>query len=273
MPKGNPGTDIAEILRRRIWYFNVSTKSGWKDYQLSRDFDLGKNNVSKRKTGKVRRRIFERLRKFDEMPFRGKHEEFVRLVESSVEGTAKLYLSPFWKLIGKKPLNLQQLRELVMECVRSAGLLSEVGNHHDLNDLMKQAVGMNAAQLIMFLRSSVEHHRLALEGALKNRPTDLDALALVGALFREAYFAGNLRVALMLEGQFANTLQQITEMDWMPKEISDKFFSLAVERVLTTTISGRDGLPEYLEMLNSTENKGSPTAVLLARHDRLLWGN
>lgn len=273
----HPGTDQAERLRRRLWYFNVKVRSGMSDYELSKIFDLNINAVSKRLGGKARRRLFERLRKFDEMPFRGHIAEFVRLVDQhpatpSLSGTESLYFSPFWEIIGKKPLDLSSLRRLIIKCARTTNLLNEAGQLNDQIELMKVVTELPPQEMFMFLRSSVDHYEMALEAILPKCELSLDSLALLGGLYREAYYAGHLHIALLLDGYFGNYLQNVMDCDWVPKEIKDELFHLTVQRVLTVSFPTKDIKAGYLTDLSETENAGSPLGMLLARHDRILWG-
>jgi hypothetical protein len=270
------GLDAAERFRRRLWYFNVRSRSGMSDYQLSRTFDLYASAVSKRVAGKARRRIFERLRKFDEMPFRGHTAEFVRMVDQYPEGTAlrgteRLYFSPFWDLIGKKPLDLRSLRSVILKSARNTGLLHEWGELNDQVEIVRSITSLNPDDILDFLASHEDHYDQALSSILPKCDLSLDLLALLGGLYREAYFAGHLRIALLLEGYLGNALQDVMDCDWVPSEIRDDLFACVVERVITLSVPATPIKTGYLSELNPTENRGSPLAMLLARHDRYLW--
>lgn len=266
MPRGRPKTDHAEILRRKIWYYNVVKRSGMSDYELDGAFDLIKN-----RSGKHRRRFFERLRAFNEMPFRGRTIEFVDLVDShnKLNGTAKLYTSPFWELTSTNILSIERLRQLVIVGFRQLDLLSKPGNHIDSESTLSDV-------LLMFLTHgnlttpNIEAYIKTYDSLFLNLETTLDSLAITAALYREAYYATNLRIALFLEGAFFNQLESIKEASWMPNEILNDFSTLASERILRVSNSPQTLPKEYLELFNDAENKKSPAGIFLAKHDGLM---
>lgn len=189
-----------------------------------------------------------------------------------LRGTANLYLSPFWELIGKKPLNIDSLRSLILRSARGSNLLFQAGQLNDQEELVRLFSLVTPEDRLEFLRATVDHYELALEAVLPTLDKNLDSLALLGGLYREAYYAGQLHFALMLEGYFGDFLQDVMDCEWVPVNIKDELFQLAVERVLTVSFLAKDLGRGYLEQIDKRENPGSPIGMLLARHDRLLWG-
>lgn len=269
MSRGRPKTDIAEILRRKIWYHNVRRLSEMSDYELDIEFDLIQD-----RSGKHRRRFFERLRKFNEMPFRGRTLEFIDHVDShdKLKGTAELYTSTFWDLVSTKILSVEELRHLIVKGMRKLDLL----NKPDITDVIESTF-INEEEAISTLLSTgrlTEYNNKVHLGEfmLCFDPVEfsLETLAITGALYREAYFATNLRIALQLEGLLFHQLEAIKNASWMHSEVYDDFETLVMERILRFSNSPRELPTEYLELFSKSESKKSAAGYFLAWHDQLM---
>lgn len=83
---------------------------------------------------------------------------------------------------------------------------------------------------------------------------NLDDLALIGALFKDAYLAGALHMAVLLEGAFLRMVEQVQiSLDWLDDEINHDFGKLCIETILRshTTISFED-YPDHIKTFNAT---------------------
>jgi len=268
--------DEAEKLRRRVWYFNVSRLSGLSDYELSCRFDLDIDAKSLRKKGTARRRIFDRLRSFDEMPFRGRTEAFVYSVDNyqripALKGTADLYFSPFWKLISSTSIPANQLREFNIASARATGHLKLPGEYEDTNAIYASLLKIPATEYLEYLSNKSFQYEEAVNLAFEETDADLNLLCLFGGLYRESLQSGNYELAQLLEGYVGNLLQEVTEQAWVPPTMRDSLFSLTLTRIRSHLAPDEYSGLRYVEMLEDDENKGSPLAMLLDRHDRVLW--
>jgi hypothetical protein len=280
MPRGNPGIDVVESIRRRIWYASVKSKSGLSDYYLSKKFDLGGGTNSK--TPKVRRRIFERLRKFNEMPFRGRHEAFVRLVDSypSLAGTAEIYLSPLWKLLGTRhKLDIDDVRAMVVECVSLLCLFKVPGNFSDdgRDEISEYSQGdeeLTFNKWLALTREGDTFYDQSLASAfLHVRPT-FDYLALFGTLALEASMAGSMYISTQHLKTYMVALDEICSQKSMDG-VQEEFKKVATSRILALV------KPQVLPRVNYDKliasipdaNLKSPAAAFLERHDRLIWSD
>jgi hypothetical protein len=269
MSRGRPKTDIAEILRRQIWYKNVKRLSEMTDYELDIEFDLIQD-----RSGKHRRRFFERLRKFNEMPFRGRTLEFIDLVDShdKLKGTAELYTSTLWDLVSANILSVEELRHLIVKGMRKLGLLKVPSSMDGVDNTFKNED--EALSAFLFAGNLTEYNSKAYEKEFMSCMTQvevsLDTLAISGALYREAYFATNLRIALLLENAIFFQLKVIKNSDWMPNEVCVDFETLVAERILRFSNSPRQPPTEYLELFTKSECKKSAAGYFLAWHDKLM---
>lgn len=209
------------------------------------------------------------------MPFRGRHEQFVNSVDAhpSLRGTADLYMSPFWDLVSKRPIKIQKFREFVLLCLRRNGLLEKAGVLDDMSETTKAIESFRPTSLADMAQFHLDQYLEALDAVLEQTPENLDILAMLGALFREAYHAGHLRIAIILESYYMNMLERIVKSDWVPENARRELLELGISRLLTPYLMkpGDQG-DSYHQLLNSTENKGSAAGLLLARQDRFLWG-
>lgn len=269
MSRGRPKTDVAEILRRQIWYKNVKRRSEMSDYELDIEFDLIKD-----RSGKHRRRFFERLRKFNEMPFRGRALEFIERVDlhDKLKGTAELYTSSFWELASAKTLSVEELRHLIVKGMRNLDLLSKPESTDVIESTFKNEEEATSAFRSAGRLTEYNNKIHLTEFMLCFDPVEfsLETLAITGALYREAYFATNLRIALQLESLLFHQLKAIKDSPWMPSEVYDDFETLVAERILRFANSPSKLPTEYLKLLCKSENKKSAAGYFLDWHDKLM---
>lgn len=67
---------------------------------------------------------------------------------------------------------------------------------------------------------------------LSTRPTNLDTLTLIGALFREAYLATALDVASTLAEEFTRLIESFCSQEWLENRTAIELKDLATQRVL-----------------------------------------
>lgn len=267
---GRPKLDVAERLRRRIWYANVMRLSGLTNFKLSCIFDLNLNSNSDR------RPIFERLETDDEMPYRGRTGEFVRLVNDyrplpALNGTAEIYLSPFWELMGKDSLSIDRLREITLQCARATGLLKQPGNYDDDQQIFDALLSLPPTEVFEFLRDKVNQYSETLNLIIEHLASDLNVLCLFGCVYRESLQAGHLEIAQLLEGKFGNLLEDVTASELVPESLKGDLFTLAITRVRVSTPVSEYAGERYISLLQEGENAHSLLAMFLARHDRVIW--
>lgn len=269
---GRPPLDEAERIRRRIWFDSVMSKSTMTLYDMDCKFDLNfKSRVSRKTSDSRRRKLFEDLRDKDIMPFRGHEAKFVYRVESEpgFQNTAFLYTSYFWDFVRKKPLSLLEIRSLIFKILDSYSLFSKQENFDDTNETETEiAVYIKNHETLMgFTQFQLQRSLLLV---INHITSDLDKLALIGALFREAYMAGNLHNAVFLENVFNSYRDAFANSSHVHLSLKDDFIDLCNSRLLTQYIVKKPEV-KYAEMLNSSANPKSAGAMLLNRQDRFCW--
>lgn len=216
--EGRPPKDAMDRFRTSFWYYAIKKRSGWSDYRL--DIEFGYDETPGDRTGADRRRIFERIRAnatslidSSKLPF-----DLITRVENhpNFKGTRSLYDSPFWELVNCEPVTLENTKSLVDKCLSLFGFERKIDH------------------LMLDIR---DKYPVCIEQIVTSSEPTLDLLALLGALYREAYLVGAIDVAFILSNHFSELLIPISD-DLFSDNINDDdkrpngFASLAQERVL-----------------------------------------
>ena len=227
MTRGRPVTDISQTLRRQVWYYYVKLTSGKSDYRLSKIFG------GEYSTGDERRRIFERLRKANEMPFRGS-SEFINEVEMFYKGSSDLYMSGYWELINNTHLEAKTVYKILLVALRKLDLLR---NWHEYFPPMIDITHQRGIKY----DNSVKNYILQLETVLKDRAC-LDSLTVIGALYRISKLSPDQLFTNALQKAFKNKLNLVKKNFWMPEEYREDFEAVSLWR-----ISGASQLKDEIE--------------------------
>lgn len=281
MARGRRELDVAEKLRRWIWYESVKRLSGLTNYEMDIWFDLDRdlkpNNRSKDKRRII---IFHALETKAWMPFRGRHEEFVRYVEqveiggkALVAGTASIFLSPFWRLMNGHDMKLDELRQFIVDCMHGLGMFEE-------EKVSRQEAGDTISRYVRNIRNEESKqgdfhfslYKEALEDVIHKVPDNLDKLAYLGGLLREAYFAGRLEYCLLLNQAYGRTLDNVAASEWIPEKFRDEFWVMASQRVLGSFFQKRgENQKSYFALLKDPRYLDALGGTLLIQHDLVFW--
>lgn len=231
MPKrGRPSTDQIDRIRAKIWYKAVKSRTEWSDYQL--DIEFVRDKDEGKRDGPRRRRAFERIRRLGVVPSSGNHHarkyDLVAQVDSHPRfmGTADVFRSPFWELLKARAMALPQAHALVAQCMNTFNVFRPSGKLHFIWEVALANRIPETTQL-----SGANKYRVALRQVLQEKPLDLNQLALIGALFREAYLTCALDIATVLRDEFVDRLQQYCDQDWLG-DMGSELLQLAERRAL-----------------------------------------
>lgn len=228
--RGRPPTSPVDRLRAKVWYQAVKARGEWSDYRL--DVEFVRSPGEEKRDGFSRRRCFEGIRRYGRVPSSGNHRarkyDLVAQVDShpSFAGTAAVFRSPFWDLLKTKVMNLADAHAFVCTCL---GMNKCFRASEELDTMLKnQLRQMSRGKTGVIDRDMYEG---AIDAVLEGRPIDLDLLALVGALFREAYLACALDTAIVLRDTFLALLSQYCGGLWLG-DLRRELLNLGERRML-----------------------------------------
>lgn len=235
MKGGRPPKDQLDELHVLVWYYLVKSKCNLGDHRLSRRFcDLEEKEIEQ---GARVPQLFERIRQKAQFPSKGNHPKrkfnLVERVDADplFAKTANVFYSPFWQLLENHPFNLASTIHIIDKCLDACEAAR-------LNPL--EQAGVN------FL-GQCQHESLTKEGEIdeslkrrmlftsyqkvaQSRPYSLDAIALAGGLFREAYLLCRLELAIMYKDEYTRLIQEFVSQDWV-QPIAELFLEIANERL------------------------------------------
>jgi hypothetical protein len=283
MRLGRPPLDIAEKLRRRIWYTHVIQRSSMSHYLMDSVFDInpeGKPNNSKKKDSR-RVRIFDAIRDRDWMPFRDHLDDFIKTVDeyqtkenlTPLKGTADLFYSRFWTLMKPAEMNLLEIREFLVECMKGLAMLNFSANQKDTEKpILDYFASRKSRSDIDPMKFHIGLYEYLLGEVITPIPDSLDKLALLGAMLREAYYAGRLDFCLLLNQSYNKTLDNVTNSDLIPNQHKADFWTLATQRILGSFFQKKgQEVKSYFRMINNPSVMGSPAGLILVEHDLAFW--
>lgn len=166
-----------------VWYAGVKMRTGLSDDALDKRF---------LNTGNRRPRHFNRIKHLGHAPRPGNSKNsrwLIDLVDSDPEfhGTARLFDTPFWQLVGPKYLDLDATRTLLFPLTKALGLyrVNETQAHVARRFQVKDPAFDFPADRI----------KQDLTRTLSDR-AKIDDLAILGLLFREALLTCELEQAI-----------------------------------------------------------------------------
>lgn len=220
---GRPPKTPVDRLRAQLWYYAVKSRTIMSDYQLDLLFldRLGKRPSDPQK----RIRLFENVRLYGTLPSTGTHPRrdfnLIEIVDLHEDfgGTAEVFNSPFWLLFGPQYQDLSSCHALVQSSLRRLGLLrfSSIaqwgfkGAMKMWNDKQESELQLSSS----FIWEGYRLYGVQLRIVLSTLPLSLDLLTLLGALFREAYLACALEVAVEIKNIFYEMLERYIKQDWI----------------------------------------------------------
>lgn len=279
-------------LRSLTWLLAVQSRCGGRN-NCQLDVHFGPlDGLGKKLEPATRLKMFEAIQSNGSIPIEGATERrdfnLVAKVdaEPGYEGTAAILRSPIWKLLSRKPIPLEKVRELVVECIKNLGLATLPGQYSDdgeneLEDLISSNPETTIEEYFQRQKTGDYGYDMAMGEAFGKSEISLDLICLSGALSFEAIYAGNMSIASYQVDIFKNLLETFCNSSWMQKKdlkdnliVGDKLYQYALSRMLDALYADAlNGLPDYSLMLSEINgvNSGSPIVALLKRHQRLLW--
>jgi hypothetical protein len=197
--RGRPPRDSLDALRTRIWYWHVKIASGMTDYALNDRFF---SDGTYRSKGEVPTKRFERIRRRGVVPRDAGPVSLIGRVDQlgSCRGTASIFRSRFWKLLEQPKMELRTLKSFIHEQALVLGL-SRFDSGPPLTSLQQDLARQEGID------------RLVATGSL-------DAIALLGALYKEALFFSQLEIAISLRKAFLLSVMAYHEL--LQKHASDE---------------------------------------------------
>lgn len=228
--RGRPPLDEADQLRAKVWYSAVKAQGNWSDYKLDVEFAREEGEV--RRCGSDRRRAFEEVRRTGSVPTQGTHArrsfDLVGNVDAHPEfsGTAKYFHSPFWDLLKGRTMTLPEAHAFVAKCLATSNVYRLSNELH----FVQRCLPVNGRLLVPAEMPDHLVYAAALDNLIKQTPVDLDLLALIGGLFREAFLVCALEIASVLKGRLNNLLEEFCAQTWLVD--TENLHLLAERRIL-----------------------------------------
>ena len=237
MSAGQPRTDIALRARNWIWYSLVRSESLLSDDDLDRAFVLLVDEDPKRP------RTFARIRRMGSAPtdIRGyrKKSSIYAAVHSEenqrngdFEHARRAFESPLWEILTNRDLSQERIQEIIWTITRARGL-TRVGKH-ELDDL--DAI-VGDAEFLKSIGLSIADKDCLSDVYL---PHDLDAVAVLAALYREALIAHNLTRAALLKNSISHVCMNFLAA-WRPPD----FLISLVLRLIDDRVCGNIWVDEH----------------------------
>lgn len=219
-----------QALRVKTWYCKVKSLCKFSNYRLDLIFDL--EYLAGKRTAEERQKIFESAmagRMSTKHLYPSDGPNLIQRVDEHPQfaGTAGIYYSPLWPLLDATSMRVAEVAVIVANCFDLLGLYRPSSVIWELTPLIRM-VGRGNPASDEWLQNKLPYSvRLVIARKEKN----LDTLALVGALFREAYLSCVLPAALGYEKLFSELLDEVGNQPWLVP-IARDFLPLVEERVL-----------------------------------------
>lgn len=164
--------------------------------------------------------------------------------------TKEIFESPFWYLLLNPGMNAQQLSEFIVQCIIQA--YPKYSLQEDCEDSISREeiddLGIDHIENFFIDRSPLS--KVYGHPTSHNETNNiLDYLAMLGALFKDAYLSGALHMALLLKEAFINELNCCgSDLTWVPSVNQTELVSLAKSIVLRSHIFSENNYPNILEI-------------------------
>lgn len=227
-----------------------------------------------------RLRLFEKIASHGKLPADGTHPkrngyDIVDEVgkRPGYAWTKEIFESPFWYLLLNPGMNAQQLSKFIVQC-----LISAIPHSRDPYELInvRESENLGPAGVSNLFPAWELTLRKAYSDAFPHSvytKINLDYLAMLGALFKDAYLAGALHMALLLEEAFLNKLNSIEfNVDWMSYDNHTELIHLTKNIVLRSHSSNASDHPNIIEIYRENaadEVKDSAIRFLQVHQDRI----
>ncbi|MBX9297284.1 hypothetical protein K5M33_15770 [Chromobacterium vaccinii] len=217
---GRPRHSPVERLRAKLWYYAVKSRTSLSDYQLDLFFleKLGRRP----KDPQMRSRIFETIRLRGTLPSNGNHPkrdfDLIQLVEeeAAFAGTAELFYSPFWQLLTRNDFDIAVYHDIAQAAMGRLGLArTDYYGEKAIRNICYLGYEKVIPNLPMSNDYMYKMYGKMLQEAMKSSSPTLDNLVLLGALFREAYLACALEIAIQIRNYYCELLTDYVCQDWL----------------------------------------------------------
>lgn len=182
-----------DALRTRTWYWELKIASGMTDYQLNGAL-MGLKCSDTR--GEIPRKAFERIRRKGVLPTDDRDDSLVDRA-AALDGcaaTAAVFRSDFWELLRRPQMELAALKQLIMRFSLALGVTRPT-HAEAWSGKNRQTIGFTA------------DYRQGIQ-LIKGRGC-LNSLGLLGALYREALYFGEIEVASELKASFVEVVAKL----------------------------------------------------------------
>lgn len=236
--RGRPKADPVDRLRVKIWYLAVKSRGDWSDYLLDEVFA----SEDGERRGADRLRAFETIRRLGTTPSKGTYRrrrfDLISRVDAHPDfgGTAVIFHSAFWDLLKARQMGPVEARDFARQCMSRCHVHRPSGK---LQDIIDFALSERRHKNPLVKNSDL--YAGALNNIVARMPLDLDTLALVGGLFREAYLVCSLETAGFLKRSLLGLLEKYSAQEWLG-DTGSELCLLAERRILFWQMT-----PDFLE--------------------------
>lgn len=233
---------VLEAKRKEDCRCDVSLKCKCKkasDYRLSMMFQPpGREGYSPTE----RLRIFESIAANGSLPADGSHpkREGFDIVKEVAKRpgygwTKDVFESPLWYLLRNPEMDAEELSEFIVHCLLKVFPKYEYVSRMDQSTA--KDLGIVDAEDLFMVQDPLLSLAYDKKFPFKLDDFNLDYLALIGALFKDAYLAGALHLAVHLEKVFLNTIEGVGfSLPWMDDETQQEFGNVCKESVLRSHV-------------------------------------
>lgn len=280
-----PGDQDLRRLRSAIWYQAVKSVEDLNDCQLDILFGTGKGEEPRNSADRIK--MFEAIRVNRSIPSSGgsgrRNFDLVARVNAypGYGDTAAIIQSPLWRLLEKKPMPLNDLRIMVLQCFLNIDSPYKVEYLDVEGSDFLQAVEFDDSE--QFFEEYFEYQNEAgnsyfnaMARMFYKLEPSLDYIALLAALSYEAIEGGNMAAAANIVKSLRIILKEYCEQEWLG-HLGEELYQLVISRV--RAVLNKDNLhdlPSYISMLSTLSNANStvlnsPVARFLEMHERMVW--
>lgn len=274
--KGRPFKDPVSKCRTLLWYWAIRQKSGLSDGKLDIEFSDIEPDV--RKTGGGKRnyedrvRVFEDLRKSGATISGGKHKrrnfDLVQRVDdhANLNGSAELYQSVFWEIIGDTKPTVEKTKDNFLELIKKCDFnnvklykysqpsLDELKKlsalvqktPEEIAEILEPEIFTNESKdydEILQSFSNVRHfHAILKEVDFKDLSRYLNILAFYISFYRYAMLTANFHGLVSVADSINEHLSLLLEIKWLEKDFTRELFHLIYSRIFQSGKNNYDQL-------------------------------
>jgi hypothetical protein len=256
-------------VKAKLWFSKVSNAHALSAYKLDHIF-----NQFPDRTKSDRLRMFQSV-KNGVLPSFGNHPKrkfnLVNIVGKTegYEESREIFTSIFWEFASDKLryTNMYEFRNFAVKCIEAAV------SSADLETQIKDTRYLVRELPIQFNQKKIILTKIKLPNFLLTKP-NLDQLAAIGVLYREAYLSCSIRYSEDLKALYLEKLNEFLKEPWIADSIKIEFYNLATKILCPIMQFRRNRMESILDKLES-KNLNRDTKKFLrdhhaaARYDKL----